>query len=65
MVSSTLPDAGAEKLPSRGEVEIGGRKLRLTGFDGPAFDGGRVSVRLLAQGDDGGLSGAALEVLAS
>jgi diguanylate cyclase (GGDEF)-like protein len=64
MVSSTLPDAGAEKLPARGEVEIGGRTLRVTGFDGPAFDGGRVSVRLLAQGQNGGLSGAALEVLA-
>ena len=63
-VFSTLPAAGAKKLPSKGEVEIGGRTLRLTGFDGPAFDGGRVTVRLLAQAGEGGLSGAALEVLA-
>ncbi len=64
MVASTLPDAGAERLPARGEVEIGGRKLRLTGFDGPGFDGGRVSVRMLAARNDSGLSGSALEVLA-
>src|SRR5215211_2633049 len=64
MVSSTLPEAGAERLPERGEVEVGGRDLRLTGFDGPAFGGGQVSVRLLAQPDRGGPSGSALEVLA-
>ncbi len=64
MVSSTLPDAGVERLPSRGEVEIGGQTRRLTGFDGPGFAGGKVTVRLLADGPDGGLSGAALEVLA-
>jgi diguanylate cyclase (GGDEF)-like protein len=64
MVASTLPDAGAERLPERGEVEIGGRKLRLTGFDGPGFEGGRISVRMLAARNNGGLSGAALEVLA-
>ena len=64
MVETTLPDAGAEQLPSRGEVKIGGRTLRLTGFDGPGFGGGRVSVRMLAARNDSGLSGAALEVLA-
>jgi diguanylate cyclase (GGDEF)-like protein len=64
MISSTLPDAGAEKLPARGEVEIGGQKRRVTGFDGPGFEGGRVTVRLLADAERGGLSGAALEVLA-
>jgi diguanylate cyclase (GGDEF)-like protein len=64
LVASTLSDAGAERLPARGEVDIGGRKLRLTGFDGPGFDGGRVSVRLLAAREDGGLSASALEVLA-
>src|SRR5215217_7438927 len=30
MVSSTLPDAGVERLPDSGEVEAGGRTLRLT-----------------------------------
>ena len=64
MVATTLPEAGAERLPSRGEVKIGGRTLRLTGFDGPGFGGGRVSVRMLAARKDSGLSGAALEVLA-
>jgi diguanylate cyclase (GGDEF)-like protein len=64
MVASTLPDAGAERLPERGQVEIGGRKLRVTGFDGPGFEGGQVSVRMLAVRNSGGLSGAALEVLA-
>jgi diguanylate cyclase (GGDEF)-like protein len=64
MVAATLPDAGAERLPERGEVQIGGRKLRLTGFDGPGFDGGRISVRMLAARTSGGLSGAAVEVLA-
>ena len=64
MIVSTLPDAGAERLPARGEVEIGGRALRLTGFDGPGFEGGRVQVRLLAEREDGGLTGSSLEVAA-
>ena len=64
MIVSTLPDAGAERLPARGEVEIGGRALRLTGFDGPGFEGGRVQVRLLAEREDGGLAGSSLEVAA-
>ena len=64
MVVSTLPDAGAERLPERGEVEVGGRALRLTGFNGPGFEGGRVKVRLLAAREDGGLSGSSLEVIA-
>jgi diguanylate cyclase (GGDEF)-like protein len=64
LIVSTLPDAGAERLPERGEVEIGGRSLRLTGFDGPGFDGPRVQVRLLAAREDGGISGSALEVIA-
>ena len=64
MLAATLPDAGAERLPDQGEVEIGGRALRVTGFDGPAFSGGRVQVRLLAEPDNGGLSGASIEVIA-
>jgi diguanylate cyclase (GGDEF)-like protein len=64
MIVSTLPDAGAEMLPARGEVEIGGRALRLTGFDGPGFEGGRVQVRLLAERENGGLTGSSLEVAA-
>jgi diguanylate cyclase (GGDEF)-like protein len=64
MIFSTLPDAGAERLPSRGEVEIAGDKRRLAGFDGPGFAGGRVNVRLLSEVEGGGLSPAALEVLA-
>ncbi len=64
MISSTLPDAGAERLPSRGEVEIAGQKRRLVGFDGPAFDGGRLTVRLLSAAEGGGLSKSAVEVLA-
>ena len=58
MLAATLPDAGAERLPDQGEVEIGGRALRVTGFDGPGFSGGRVQVRLLAEPENGGLSGA-------
>jgi len=64
MVVSTLPDAGAERLPERGEVVIGGRGLRITGFDGPGFDTGRVQVRLLSEREHGGLSGSSLEVIA-
>jgi diguanylate cyclase (GGDEF)-like protein len=64
LIASTLRDAGAERLPARGEVEIGGRALRLTGFDGPGFEGGRVQVRLLAERETGGLSGSSLEVAA-
>ena len=56
MVVTTLPDAGAERLPESGEVEIGGRALRIAGFDGPGFDGGRVKVRLLAERENGGLA---------
>jgi diguanylate cyclase (GGDEF)-like protein len=63
-VVTTLPDAGAERLPEQGEVEVGGRSLRVTGFDGPGFAGGRVQVRLLAERDQGGLSGSSLEVIA-
>src|SRR3954453_4316908 len=64
MIATTLPDAGAERLPERGEVSVGGRKLRLTGFDGPDFGGRRLAVRLLAEPDTSGLSASALEVLA-
>src|SRR5829696_4537975 len=64
VIASTLPDAGAERLPAEGEVQLGGRELRLTGFDGPAFGGGRVAVRLLAQRATGVLSDSSLEVLA-
>jgi diguanylate cyclase (GGDEF)-like protein len=64
LIASTLRDAGAERLPARGEVEIGGRALRLTGFDGPGFEGGRVQVRLLAEPENGGLTGSSLEVAA-
>jgi diguanylate cyclase (GGDEF)-like protein len=64
MIFSSLPDAGAEKLPESGEVEIAGDKRRLAGFDGPGFSGGRITVRLLAESEGGGLSKAAVEVLA-
>src|SRR5207237_1568699 len=64
VTATTFPDAGAERLPERGEVFVGGRKLRFTGFDGPAFGGGRTAVRLLAEPDTSGLSGSAVEVLA-
>jgi diguanylate cyclase (GGDEF)-like protein len=63
-IFSTLPGAGAKRLPASGEVEIGGETRRLSGFDGPAFDGGRVTVRLLAEAQGGGLSKSAAEVLA-
>ncbi len=64
VLASTLPDAAAGRLPDQGEVELGGRGLRVTGFDGPGFSGGRVQVRLLAEPDSGGLSGASIEVIA-
>ena len=64
MIATTLPGAGAETLPARGEVEVAGSTRRLIGFDGPGFDGGRVTVRLLSEAEGGGLSKAALEVLA-
>src|SRR5215208_2173648 len=64
MTFSTLPDAGAERLPESGEVEIAGDKRRLAGFDGPGFAGGRVTVRVLADAEGGGLSKEAIEVLA-
>jgi diguanylate cyclase (GGDEF)-like protein len=64
-IASTLPAAAAaEKLPARGDVEVAGQKRRVTGFDGPRFEGGRVDVRLLAEAGGAGPSGAALEVLA-
>src|SRR4051794_12855883 len=64
MIASTLPDVGAERLPDDGDVEIGGRSLRVAGFEGPGFTGGRVQVRLLAEPEDGGLSGASIEGVA-
>jgi diguanylate cyclase (GGDEF)-like protein len=63
LVFSTLPRARTG-LPESGEVEIGGDKRRLSGFDGPAFERGRVTVRLLADVQRGWLSKSALEVLA-
>src|SRR3954453_14192549 len=62
--STTLRGAGAERLPVTGEVSVGGRKLRVSGFDGPAFGGGRLAVRLLAGAETRGLSNSALVVLA-
>src|SRR3954462_11823933 len=62
--STTLPGAGAERLPRGGEVSVGGRTLRVSGFDGPAFGGGRLAVRLLAPAERGGLSDSAIVVLA-
>src|SRR3954452_16881297 len=62
--TTTLPGAAAERLPESGEVSVGGRKLRVSGFDGPAFGGGRVRVRLLTQAEAGGLSDSAIVVLA-
>ena len=64
MVVTTLPGAGARRLPERGDVKIGDRELRVTGFNGPGFDGGRVQVRLLAAPGEGGLGGSSLEVIA-
>jgi diguanylate cyclase (GGDEF)-like protein len=64
VVASTLSDAGAERLPEKGEVEIDGRMRRLIGFDGPAFDGGQVAVRLLAENESSGVSGSSFEVIA-
>jgi diguanylate cyclase (GGDEF)-like protein len=65
LIASTLRDGGSPKrLPAKGEVEVGRRKRRLTGFDAPAFEGGRVAVRLLAAPPRGGLSESAFEVVA-
>ena len=64
LVVSTLPDAGAERCPSRGRSRSVAVRCRVTGFDGPSFDGGRVQVRLLTEREDGGLSGSSLEVIA-
>src|SRR4051794_1686242 len=64
MVVTTLPAAATKRLPEKGDVNVNGSTLRLTGFDGPAFGGGRLAVRLLAQPTTGGLSASALEVLA-
>ena len=63
LVASTLPDAGAKRLPEKGGVQLGGRELRVAGFQGPAFDGGRVQVRVLAEPDQGGVSHSSLEVI--
>jgi diguanylate cyclase (GGDEF)-like protein len=62
--STTLAGARAERLPESGDVSVGGRKLRVSGFDGPAFGGGRVRVRLLTDAEVGGLSASAIVVLA-
>ena len=65
MLTSTLPDAGAERLPDAGRGrDRRPRRCASTGFDGPGFDGGRVQVRLLAEPEAGGLSGASIEVIA-
>ena len=64
MAAATLDGVGAKRLPVRGEVDLGGRSWRLTGFDGQGFGDERVSVRLLAERKSKLLSGAALEVLA-
>src|SRR3954454_7312898 len=62
--TTTLPGAAAERLPERGEVSVGGRPLRVRGFGGPAFGGGRLAVRVLAQAETDGLSNSAIVVLA-
>jgi len=62
--TTTLPGAAAERLPERGEVSVGGRTLRVRGFGGPAFGGGRLAVRVLAQAETDGLSNSAIVVLA-
>jgi diguanylate cyclase (GGDEF)-like protein len=62
--STTLPGVGSQRLPESGEVSVGGRTLRVSGFDAPAFGGGRLAVRLVADADPGGLSDPAIVVLA-
>ncbi|HVL95813.1 MAG TPA: diguanylate cyclase [Solirubrobacteraceae bacterium] len=48
-IASTLDNVDGRRLPDRGEVEIDGRRYRLTAFSAPAFrGGGRIKVRLLS-----------------
>jgi diguanylate cyclase (GGDEF)-like protein len=48
VLAATLRDLRAADVPRRGEVELRGNRYRVTNFSAPAFDEGRVSIRLLA-----------------
>ena len=63
-LASTLTEPDARRLPLRGSATVDGRKFRLTGFDAPDFESGRVVVRLLADDTSGRFSASALEVIA-
>lgn len=63
-LASTLTEPDARRLPLRGAARVDGREFRLTGFDAPDFETGRVVVRLLADDTSGRLSASALEVIA-
>jgi diguanylate cyclase (GGDEF)-like protein len=54
VLAGTISGAESEDVPERGEIEIGGRRYRLTTFTAPAFEGGgeRIAVRLLSDERD-------------
>ncbi len=54
VLAGTISGLAAEDVPERGEVELGGRRYRLTTFTAPAFEGGgeRIAVRLLSDERD-------------
>src|SRR5215210_5793749 len=48
-------DTGRAPLPDEGDVQVGGRTLRVAMVDAPASGGGRIAVRVLAERAGGGL----------
>jgi diguanylate cyclase (GGDEF)-like protein len=50
-IATTLPDAGRETLPARGEAEIAGNDYRVTSFDASAVPG-PVTVRVVLPAAD-------------
>ena len=65
VLATTAPALGRERLPERGSVEVAEREYRVTSFEVPSFEGGRLSVRLLIPEPSAGsvLSGTSLLVI--
>jgi len=64
-LATTAPALARERLPARGSADVGGREYRVTSFEVPAFEGGRITVRMLIPESSGGsiFSGTSLLVI--
>jgi diguanylate cyclase (GGDEF)-like protein len=62
VLASTLP--APAKLRRNGPATVDGREFNLISFQAPAFESGRIVVRLLGARGSGGLTASSLEVIA-